>query len=62
MIDRHIRKAGVRLIEAALSKVALAEPVSAPTLATLKAQKTRELKTPATATAVVPKVLTLPTS
>lgn len=63
MLDRHIRKAGLRLIEAAFSSKTASPTISAPTLAILKAQKTRELKGPSssTATAVVPKVLTTPT-
>ncbi len=58
MLDRRARQAGVRLIEA---KLAVAAPFVAPTLATLKANKTRELKAPATASAEVPKVLSTPT-
>lgn len=62
MIDRHIRRAGVRLIEAALAEKTAFPTISAPTLAGLKAKKTRELQGPsATATAVVPRVLTTPT-
>jgi hypothetical protein len=60
MLDRHIRRAGVRLIEEALTKAAVAT-IQAPTLAVLKAQKTRELNGTQTATAAVPKVLTPPT-
>lgn len=60
MIDRHIRKAGVRLIETALSKVAF-DGIQAPSLASLKAKKTKELQGPASATAAVPKILTMPT-
>lgn len=61
MLDRHIRMAGVRRIEEALTKAAQVPVISAPTLSVLKAQKTRELKNPQTATAAVPKVLTPPT-
>lgn len=63
MLDRHIRRAGLRLIEAALSSKIASPTISAPTLAVLKAQKTRELNGPSstTASAVVPKVLTTPT-
>ena len=60
MLDRHIRRAGIRLIEAALSEKSA--QIVTPSLAALKAQKTRQLKEPTdTATAVVPKVLTTPT-
>jgi hypothetical protein len=58
MLDRRIRRAGVRLIEAALSKLAV-DGIFNPTLGTLKAKKTRELNS---ASAEVPKILTLPTS
>jgi hypothetical protein len=61
MISKRIRTAGLRLIEEALSKEALAlpPPISAPSLGGLKAQKTRQLNT---AAAVVPKVLTPPST
>jgi len=61
MLDRRIRIAGVKCIEAALSKLAFAG-ISAPTLSSLKAQKTKQLNTGPTATAAVPKVLSTPTS
>jgi hypothetical protein len=64
MIHRRIRNTGVRLIEAALTKLA-APPIAPfnPTLGTLKGQMTRKLKGPATsASADVPKVLSMPTS
>lgn len=60
MIDRRIRNAGVRLIEEALSKIAF-DTIHAPTLESLRAKKTRELNAP-TATAVVPKVVSAPTT
>ena len=65
MLDRHIRRAGIRLIEAALSKktaagifnpLAQRQPsTSASLLAALRPD------TPETATATTPKLLTLPT-
>ncbi len=61
MISKSIRTAGLRLIEDALSKSAFA-PISAPSLASLRGAKTRELGTQSTASASVPKVLTVPTS
>jgi len=60
MLDRRIRLAGVKCIEAALSKLAF-NGISAPTQASMKAQKTRQLNTSPTATAAVPKVLSTPT-
>lgn len=61
MISKSIRTAGLRLIEEALSKQAF-DPISAPSLASLKGAKTRQLNTPTTAAASVPKVLTVPTT
>ncbi len=61
MLDRRARHEGIRLIETALSKHA-ADLITAPTLASLKAKKTRELGAPATASAVVPKVVSTPTT
>lgn len=57
MTSRHVRRAGVRIVEEALAKVAF-EPIAPPSLATLKAKKTRELGQSATAT--VPKILSVP--
>lgn len=59
MIARHIRTAGIQFIEAALTKTGM-QTISAPTLATLKAKKTRELNNQATAT--VPKVISAPST
>jgi hypothetical protein len=55
MLARHIRLAGVCLIETALSSktAALPPPISAPTLSGLKAQKTRELNAGPSANAAV---------
>jgi hypothetical protein len=58
MIGRHIKMAGIQLIEAALAKMAMPQ-IAAPSLASLKAKKTREL---GTAKADVPKILTPPTA
>lgn len=58
MLSRRVRLAGIQLIEAAVAKTAF---VSAPSLATLKAKKTRELDTSlSTASAEVPKVVSTP--
>jgi hypothetical protein len=57
VLSRSARRAGLALVEAKLAAIF----VSAPTLATLKAKKTRELNSPATASAEVPKVLSSPT-
>lgn len=66
MLDRRFRRAGDQAIEAELAKRAdllLASTVSHPSLASLKAQKTKELGSPGmTAQAVVPKVLLAPSS
>jgi hypothetical protein len=63
MLGRHIRLAGVRLIETTLStKLAEVPLISTPTLALLKAKKTRELNTPTTASATVPKIVTAPSA
>ena len=61
MLDRHIRRAGIRLIEAALSKKAgifnpLAQRAPSTSASLLKAQAPDT-----TATAATPKLLTLPT-
>lgn len=58
MLGRHIRRAGLRLIEEALEKSA---NISAPTLGALKARKTRELNgAPSLPDANIPKVVSLP--
>jgi hypothetical protein len=57
VLTRRVRKAGIALIEA---KVASAV-VAAPNLAVLRAKKMRELNSRATASAVVPKVLSTAT-
>lgn len=57
MLSRRARLAGIQFIEAALSKTAF---VSVPTLASLKAKKTRELNSLPTASAEVPKVVSTP--
>lgn len=66
MLDRRFRRAGDQAIEAELTKRAdllLAPTIPHPTLASLKAQKTKELGSPSTtAQAVVPKVLSAPSS
>jgi len=63
MLGRHIRLAGVRLIETTLStKLADIPSISAPTLGLLKAKKTRELGAPTTASAAVPKIVTAPST
>ena len=75
MLARHIRLAGVRLIETALSSkhanVALAAPVlpgaprgiRAPTIQGLRDQHRAKLKAPsATAQAAIPKVVTTPST
>ena len=63
MLDRHIRRAGIRLIEAALSKKTaagifnpLAQRAPSTSASLLKAQAPNT-----TATATTPKLLTLPT-
>lgn len=61
MLDRRIRYTGVQLIETTLSKIAF-DTISAPTLASLKAKKTRELNTPETASATVPKIVSVPST
>lgn len=61
MIGRRIRNAGVRLIEAALSKTAT-DPIFNPTLAGLKAKKTKELNGTVSAIEAVPKVVSTPLS
>jgi hypothetical protein len=56
-LPRHIRLAGLRAVEDKLAEIAM------PTLASLKAQKTRELGTgPSTPNAPIPKVVSFPTS
>ena len=57
MLSRRARHAGIQLIEAALTKSAF---VTAPTLALLKAKKTRELNSLPSASAEVPKVVSTP--
>jgi len=57
VLGRHVRLAGLRLIEQQLEKSA---NISAPTLGTLKAMKTRELKKPSVPDANIPKVVSLP--
>jgi hypothetical protein len=54
MLGRHIRRAGLRLIEDSLEKAA---NISVPSLDSLKAKKTRELGLP---DANIPKVVSLP--
>jgi hypothetical protein len=56
MLTRRTRKNGIALIEAKLASAL----VSAPSLAVLKAKKTRELSSQTTASAAVPKVLSIP--
>ncbi len=60
MLGRHIRRAGLHLIEQSLDKTA---NVAAPSLATLKAMKTRELGGAQNLPdANIPKVVSLPTT
>ncbi len=62
MIDRRAKLIGLQLIEAALQKVAEGE-IYNPSVATLKAMKSKQLGTPiGTANAAIPKVLTLPST
>lgn len=57
MLGRHIRRAGLRLIEEALEKSA---EIGAPSLSSLKAKKTRELGgAPNLPDANIPKVVSL---
>jgi hypothetical protein len=59
VIGRHIRRAGLQLIESALEKSA--SGVLTPTLGELKAQKTRELGgAPSLPDANIPKVVSFP--
>ena len=74
MLARHIRLAGVRLIETALStKHAFAAPaipvapsiprgIRAPTAEGLREKHRYKLRTPQTASAAVPKVVTTPST
>lgn len=58
MLGHHIRHAGLRLIEDALTKQA---DITTPTLGALKAKKTRELNSgPSAPDANIPKVVSLP--
>lgn len=57
MLGRHARREGLRLIESALEKAAT-DAIAAPTLATMKAKKTRELG--ALPDANIPKVVSFP--
>lgn len=62
MLGRHIRRAGLRLIEDALEKAA-ADMIAAPTLSTLKAKKTRELGgAPDVPDTNIPKIVSFPAS
>ena len=56
MLGRHARREGLRLIESALEKAATG--IEAPSLATMKAKKTRELG--ALPDANIPKVVSFP--
>jgi len=58
VLGRHVRLAGLRLIEQQLEKSA---KITTPTLGSLKAKKTRELGgAPALPDANIPKVVSLP--
>ena len=57
-LPRHIRQAGLHLIERAVQKSAAFE-MALPTLATLKAKKTKELNQPTTN---IPKVVSFPST
>lgn len=60
MLDRRVRREGIRLIETALCKIAseAALPAALPAMAVLPSPKKDD---PASATAVVPKVVSTPT-